>query len=297
MKRSVLLVLIVPLLPSLVRAQAPDASEKQATVAYVQALQTPEGGFLPMKASSPGKPSLRATGPALRALKYFGGAPRDKEACCRFVESCFDKNTGAFSDQPGGKPDVIVTAVGLMALVELNLPTERYADSCVKFLGEHAKSFEEIRMAAAGFEAVGKRAPEAQQWVAELARTSNPDGTFGKDTGLARDAGGAVVAELRLGAQLSPTQRANVLKALKNGQRPDGGFGKAGTPDSDLESAYRIVRCLIMLKERPANVAALKQFIGKCRNADGGYGVAPGQPSGVSGTYFAGILTHWLQEP
>jgi hypothetical protein len=51
-----------------------------------------------------------------------------------------------------------------------------------------------------------------------------------------------------------------------------------------------------MLKARP-DVGRALAFVEKCRNADGGYGVAPGQPSGVSGTYYAGSIRHWLSEP
>jgi hypothetical protein len=39
----------------------------------------------------------------------------------------------------------------------------------------------------------------------------------------------------------------------------------------------------------------VRSFVAKCRNADGGYGVAPGQPSNISGTYFAAIILHWLK--
>jgi hypothetical protein len=49
-----------------------------------------------------------------------------------------------------------------------------------------------------------------------------------------------------------------------------------------------------MLRAKPADVERLRAFIAKCRNADGGYGVAPGQPSAVGSTYFAGIVLHWL---
>ena len=55
------------------------------------------------------------------------------------------------------------------------------------------------------------------------------------------------------------------------------------------------MRAFWMMKERP-DVAKLRDFIATCRNGDGGYGVAPGQPSSVSGTYFAAIVTHWLDE-
>ena len=39
---------------------------------------------------------------------------------------------------------------------------------------------------------------------------------------------------------------------------------------------------------------SLRTFIAKCRNEDGGYGVAPGQPSNLSGTYYAAIIRYWL---
>ena len=52
-----------------------------------------------------------------------------------------------------------------------------------------------------------------------------------------------------------------------------------------------------MLKEKPAEPDKLRAFIAKCRNADGGYAVAPGQPSTAGGTYFAGIILHWLDSP
>jgi hypothetical protein len=55
------------------------------------------------------------------------------------------------------------------------------------------------------------------------------------------------------------------------------------------------MRTFMMLKEKP-DEAKLRAFIAKCRNADGGYGVAPGQSSTVSGTYFAGIVLHWLDQ-
>src|SRR5262245_4979686 len=85
-----------------VRGQAPD--QKQATVAYVAALQQADGGFLPAPSKNADtKSSLRASSSALRALKYFGGQARDREACARFVRSCFDEASGGFADHPGGR--------------------------------------------------------------------------------------------------------------------------------------------------------------------------------------------------
>ena len=56
------------------------------------------------------------------------------------------------------------------------------------------------------------------------------------------------------------------------------------------------MRCFVMLKARPDRVEDVRAFVAKCRNDDGGYGIAPGQPSSVSSTYFASIITHWLKE-
>jgi prenyltransferase beta subunit len=281
------LALLVVTLPGL--AEAP--GNAKATVAYLRKLQTKEGGF----AADAGKttPSLRATSSALRALKYFGGDAPDRRAAARFVEACFDKQSGGFADSPGGKPDVATTAVGAMALVELQLPTAPYEAGVLRYLGEHAKTFEEIRIAAAGVEALGKQPPEAASWLKRIEKERNKDGTFG-GPGDARATGGATVIVLRLGGKVEhPTALTAALDAC---QHKDGAFGKGQTSDpSDLETTYRVVRCYHMLKARP-DAAAVLAFVDKCRNSDGGYGTAPGQPSGVGGTYFAGIIRHWLGE-
>ena len=80
-----------------------------------------------------------------------------------------------------------------------------------------------------------------------------------------------------------------------DGQRPDGAYGKEGTEVSDLETTYRVLRSLVMLKEKPADVARCRTFVAKCRNSDGGYGVTPKTPSTASATYFAAIILHWLE--
>ena len=97
----------------------------------------------------------------------------------------------------------------------------------------------------------------------------------------------------------APTEAAHVLegpkvRALLEGQRADGGFSAAGEK-SDLGSTYRVIRALYMLKVKP-DTERLRAFIAKCRNADGGYGVAPGQPSAVSSTYNAAIVSYWLDD-
>jgi prenyltransferase beta subunit len=291
MRRLCLALLTVVLCLSPVFAQVPTPEESKATVAYVRGLQNDDGGFSPRK-STPS--SLRATTGALRALKYFGGKPRDREACGRFVAGCFRKAQGGFADRPGESvTDVVTTSIGLLAVVELGLPGADYTEPALKYLGKHTRDFEQIRIAAAALESVGRKPPEAEQWRKMLEASRNPDGTFGKGDGTARDTGGAVVALLRLGAPVK--NRDAVLRTLTAGQRRDGAWGKPGEKGSDLETSYRVMRCFHMLKEKP-DVAGVRRFVARCRNGDGGYGVSPGQPSSASGTYFAAIILHWLDE-
>jgi prenyltransferase beta subunit len=278
------------LLALVLAAPAQTADEKKATVAYLQALQTKEGGFRPTPKAA--APSLRATSSSLRALRYFGGKAPDVEAARKFVLSCHDHRTGGFADTPGGKPDVIVTAVGLMALVELKVPTEKYENKAIAFMTDTAKAFEQVRMTAAGLEAVGKKSEKNEEWIRVLRAKQNRDGTFGKGKGLVRETGSAVACLLRLGGTVKDKDA--VVAALDAGQRGDGGFGREGETGSDLETSYRVTRTYVMLGARPKKADALAAFVGKCRNADGGYGVTPGAPSSVGGAYFAGIILHWL---
>ncbi len=263
-----------------------------ATILYLRHRQTNEGGFVASKGET--KAALGPTSAAVRALKYFGGEVADRDACVKFVASCFDKETGGFRPRPDeGKPDVFTTAVGLMAVVELKMPLKDYEGPALAFLGKNANSFEEVRIAAAGLEAIGKLPPQKDDWLNLLAAMRNEDGTYGKGGEQARATGGGVACQMRLGTQVKDPKA--ILALLKSSQKPDGGFRKEGARLSDLETSYRITRTFVMLGERPA-AGKLKDFIEKCRNDDGGYSVAPGGPSSVSGTYYAAILTHWLDK-
>jgi prenyltransferase beta subunit len=281
----------------LAAARGQTASEKKATVGYLQGFQSKGGGFVaphpqPTEARKV-RPSLRATTAGVRALAYFGGAVPDPKAAARFVQACFRKADGSFVDEPeSARPDVVTTAVGLMAVVELKMSPEAYAGPAVKYLSRQARSFEDIRMAAAGLEAIRQKSPRAGDWLKQVSALRTGDGTYGKGMGAARLTGSAVVTVLRLGGKVE--QRDRVLKVLRAGQRGDGGFGKEDAAGSDLETCYRVMRAFAMLKEKPANAEALRRFVSRCRNADGGYGLAPGQPSTITATYFAGAVLHWL---
>ncbi len=282
------LVLLTILVLAILPGQA--AEPNKQTIAYLQKLQNADGGFRP--AADKDRSSLRATSSALRALKYFGGQAPDRGRAADFVKSCFDKSTGGFADTPNGKPDVALTAIGLMAVVELKMPLKDYEAPVIRYLNENVKTFEDIRIAVAGLEAVHKKAPKNEAWLEQVEKMRNADGTFGKGDGQARATGSAVVAELRMGGKVAHPEA--VLKALNAGQRKSGGFGKEGAA-ADLETSYRVMRAFHMLKSKPEGAEKLSEFVGKCRNADGGYGIMPGQPSAVGPTYFASIILYWLK--
>lgn len=296
------LLLLVPSL-SLARSEKATASkERQATVNYVLSLQQPNGGFAPVAAPAGAKPaaSLRATSAAARALKYLSGKPAreavphaDKAAA--FVLACHDPKAGGFADTPGGKPDAMITAVGVMAAVEFEVPREKFAKA-LDYLKENAKAFEQARLGAAGVEAWGvKESPfDLKPWleIAEkhLASVANAP----PKEGGARETASAAAMLLRLGSALPSGSKAGQI--LIAGQRDDGGWGKAKESGSDLETTYRVMRAFYLLKAKPKEPAALRGFIAKCRNADGGYGVRPGEASNVGAVYYAAIVTHWLDE-
>jgi prenyltransferase beta subunit len=275
-------------------AQSPE--EKQATIVFLKSLQQPDGGFVAAPADSKSdaapKSSLRATSGAVRAIKYFGGEVPNADKALEFVKSCYSQETGAFADAPKRKEDITITAVGMMAAVELQ--KEPCLDQSIAYLVKNAKTFEERRLAVAGMEAAKKFDPAIKQWFVEIEGTRNWDGTFGKGDGQARETGGVAAMILRSGGKFSDDHRKAIVAALRAGQRSDGGFGKVDSKASDGETTYRVMRAFYLLGEKPKDVVKLKSFLASCRNKDGGYGVAPGQASTVGGTYYVAAIGKWL---
>jgi hypothetical protein len=267
------------------------ADPHSAASAYLRGLQNADGGFRPDAGKT--MSSLRATSAAVRALKYLGGEIPDRPACAGFVRRCLDKDSGGLADVPGGRPDVTITAVGVLAAVELKLSADQYEGAALKYLVEHVEGFDDIRIAAAALEALGKRPPQADEWLRQIEKSRSHGGTWGEGSGAARATGGAAVAVLRLGGKPGPAER--VLGVLNAGQRKDGGFGQGGAEASDLESTYRVMRAYHMLGAKP-DARALRVFVARCHNADGGYGVTPGQPSSVAATYYAANVLRWLAD-
>ena len=268
------------------RGQTP--AEYAETAAFAAAHQNKDGGF----AGKAGQiSSLGATNSCLRVLKHVGGSVPDILACIKYVKSCHDAS-GGFAPMPGGKPDVVTTAIGLMAASELKIADPDMIKGAVDYLGKNAKSFEEVRMAIAGLEAVHGTSPDFSRWHEQLEAMRNPDGTWGEGPAQAYATGGAGAAVLRMGLKLD--KRDAVVAALKAGQRPEGGWSKdAGPPD--LGATYRIMRALFMLHEKP-EIDRLLSFIAHCRQADGSYASKPGATGDIGGTYTATIVLWWVRQ-
>lgn len=284
MKRLLLSLLTAVSLTLSAGAATLTAEQREASVQYVQGLQNEDGGF---RASGPSGPStVSSTSSALRVLKYFKG-PRANSN--RFLQSLVDAS-GGLADTPGGMPNVRTTAVGLMAAVEANDRIKNDTSHSIRdYFGRHAATLPDIYIAAAALDAAGLKTSKAQTWIQQFQATKNPDGTYGKDP---TENAGALITLLRLGGK--PENPAGAVKALQAAQLPDGGWAASGQK-SDLSSTYRVMRALWMLKAKP-DLQKVASFVQSCRNADGGYGIQPGQPSAVGPTYFASIVIHWVDE-
>jgi hypothetical protein len=296
--RLTILTLFLLAQSSIAQTSKIEAALKQhlETLKYVQSLHDAESGAFRVVAG--GKPSLRAINGAVRVYAYMKAAdygmpfPTPEKAKA-FVLNCYDAKTGSFSE-PGGKPDVAITSVAIMAAIQLEMPKEKLKGA-MDYLKTNAKTFEEVRISAAAVEAWGvKECPfDLKPWhdnADQFFRNRSND----LKNGGARDLGSYVAFKLRLGATVEELDLH--VKNLQLGQREDGGWGKAAAKTSDLETTYRVMRALYLAKAKPQNLEALTKFLAKCRNADGGYGVTPGEASSLSGVYYYAVIQKWLSE-
>ncbi|MBX9578747.1 MAG: hypothetical protein K2X87_00420 [Gemmataceae bacterium] len=287
---------VLLLLPATATAQNRDIQDavdaKLATVRFVLSLEDPAGGFRRTPADK--APGLRATSGGVRSLGFLGQKVPNKEKHAAFVLKCYDPATGGFAE-PGGKADVPMTAIGVIAAAELGIPKEKYAKA-LDYLKANAKTFEEVRVGAAAVEAWGpKDCPiDLDPWFLVADRHFRTVAGLPPADGGAREAGSLTAMHLRVGREFGGNP--GPAGTLRAGQRADGGWAKAGEKASDFDSTYRVIRALYLLKEKPKDVAKLREYVAKHRQPDGGYAAAPGEGSSLSGVYYAAIITKWLDE-
>ncbi|HEY2785447.1 MAG TPA: prenyltransferase/squalene oxidase repeat-containing protein [Fimbriiglobus sp.] len=271
-----------------VRAKLLEERQRQQTLKYVASLYDAETGAY--KADTSSKPSLRACNGAAKVTRYLGGMVADKEKTAAFVRKCYDPKTGAFAE-PGGKPDAIITSIGVITAVEFGVPKEKFPKA-LEYIKENAKTFEDVRMGAAAVEALNVKPKWREEWIKFAIDHADKtrEQVNGPENRLLFGSLGALL--MRLGVTLN--ESAINVRNIAGDQSEDGAYGK--TKNSDLSSTYKVMRFLSMTKVKPTEPAKLKSFIAKCRNADGGYGVEPGKLSSVGGTYYAVTVLHWLAE-
>lgn len=271
--------------PSVAFSQTPE--EKAASLKYLAGLRQESGSY---KSDAKGGPSLRATSSAVRAIKYLGGELPNPTQVKAYVLSCYDLPTGGFAEA-GEKPTVLVTSIGIMAAVELGIPESKFP-MAIDFLESEAKTFEDVRIGAAAIESLKAKPKWLDKWNVIASKQLNNDGSAGKGDGRARDTASVVAMKLRLNFPVANKDK--IVSMIRASQGTDGGWKKDGAGGSDLETTYRVMRALMLAKERPKNTYKLGEFLKSCRNADGGCGVAPGEPSSASGTYYWAIISKWM---
>ena len=124
------------------------------------------------------------------------------------------------------------------------------------------------------------------------AEAAKRDGTFGKDSAgpALRAAPWCPVAD---GGEGDNTE--TIIKTLQEGQRRNGGFGKDGLGER-RGSGNLLPHSAAFHAQGPAQGRRRHAFL--CRQVpqqDGGYAVAPGMQSSLSGTYYAANIRHWLE--
>lgn len=281
------------LLPAFAFAQTAD--EKKATLKFIDSLRDPETGawaVSPPKEGEKPKPSLRAVNGAVNALKFFGGEVTDKEKVQKFVMGCYDEKTGGFAE-PGEKPTVASTSVGVLAATALGIDRAKYKKA-MEYLTVNAKTFEEYRIVAAAAEAFGIKESglNSGDWVKSATEL---EGSPKKTAPNSRDLASLAALCERLGEKLDSFDRKLFVPLIVDGQLKDGGWGKPDAKTSDAETTYRVMRALMLLKEKPKDPEAVAKFVASCRRKDGGYGVDATAPSSMSGVYYAAKISEWLK--
>jgi hypothetical protein len=263
--------------------------ERKATLDFLASLQNDDGGY--RAAPAPGPSELGATSNTTRAIQNLGGEAKNKDATIKYIMQ-FAHESGGFAEKPGGAPDIRSTWSAASALSVLRGSAPPNADKIISYLSATANPkslYPDLYFSAGALEYMKMTSPKAQEWVAAFEATRKPDGSYGEGVD---NTAHAVVTSLRLGGSIKDP--AATGKFLKAAQRQSGGF-EGQEKVVDLAATYTIMRALAMLKDKP-NLETLYQYVSSRRNPDGGYGLDPGKPSNVTGTYRASSLLRWADQ-
>ena len=190
--------------------------------------------------------SLGATNSGLKVLLHVGGSVPDVLGCIKYVKSCRD-STGGFAPTPGGKPDVITTAVGLMAASELKI-----ADADHDQGGDRLLSARTPRASRkSGWPSPASRPcmaprPTSRGGSSRSRRMREPGRNLRRGAGPGLRDRRRGRGDLADGAEARKTRRDHRARS-----RPASGPKAAGprtTGRPDLGATYRVMRALFMLQ-------------------------------------------------
>ena len=186
------------------------------TAAYAAAHQNADGGF----AASPGQPStLGATNTGIRVLDYVGGSIPDVAACIAFVKSCKVPGSG-FAQTPGGKPDVVTTAIGLLG--RRGAEDRRQGDDRRRHRLFRRQFRDRSRKSGCRSRASRRssaKSPDFPRWAEQIEAMRQPDGSFGAGSSKAFATGG------RRGGHPA---HGHAAREARGGHRRDQGWSAAG---------------------------------------------------------------------
>ncbi|MFW9990777.1 MAG: prenyltransferase/squalene oxidase repeat-containing protein [Candidatus Odinarchaeota archaeon] len=223
-------------------------------VQYLQALETPDGGFRLEESSN--SSSLRGTYYALRGLQLLGSMPSNTTKTIDYLVNYSPDDYG-FGGVPG-----------------------------------ESSSLRETFDAVAALSLAGKPISSVQSIVDYVNSYRRPDGGYGITNSYVDSTSRAVVIHDLLGTPLpSPAETITFIQGLQN--PGNGGFvKKTGDTTSYVVSSYRAVVILDLLGSAPGDPEGAKLFFKMSQNkiadgGDGGFGGFPGDTSDVSSTYRA----------
>ena len=272
------------------------AADYAKTASVVKLLQNDDGGFASEKG---GASSVGATNSAVRVLKHVGGSVPNVIKAVAYVKSCFvagENGTGGIASTPGGKTDLMTTCIGLLAWGDLQIEPGTEVPACLKYLSENAKSYEEVRMSIAAFEAVKQSdKPTFERWTKQMESMANTDGTFGQGEKAAFMTGGTIAAFLRMGQPIHDARKILSVDLIRKAQKSDGGWSDKPGDKSDIGATYRVMRSMYMMREKP-DMKRLYQFIADRRTETGLYAAVPGEKGNLGSTYTATILLWWARQ-
>lgn len=287
---------------SVCRAQAQE--DRAKTIEYLHSLQGPGGGYRSSVNDQNDREveRLRATFAALSALRCVDGEKRNLELTKRFLKACQDLNSGGYSDVPGGRPSVVLTGLGILAIEEIKLPNmqldrtvelSRMQEEALQYLQSgKVKTFDEVCLAA---KAIDGRQQTLQptirkDWQSVIAQATLESANRGR-----RQVHMAVSAATLLRIRAPIHSREEIVKSIKASQCLDGGFAYDQGTRSDLELTYQIMDALHVLGQLPFKRTQMRRFVTEHRNQDGGYGLAPKSQSTAVATFYASQILEWLE--